>query len=342
MLPAFYLGEWDTRPRERLPVPRGVDGRRTSRRWPRWRGAGLGRCDPRVPRRRSRRGGVVRVRRAGGPRHLGAGATGSRSGGPTWTSTTGAARRRRSDSRDGDRELLVADRLPRRPRRGVCPRRAPGDRRRRSTWPGGSSARTATRRALLQRAEGIHRDDARHCSAPRSSCSRRSSAPTRPPAAAGCRRRGARAGAERAFERLGARRAGGLSALGAPADSRSVAGRAPAAAARRTRGAPAPAGGTPMSSCPGSAGRSPATTVAERGPSSIRAISPKWSPGPSVRIASPSMLTWALPSSIRKKPTPVCPSVGDRVALGEGALAHLLRRAASGPSCRARRRGDAG
>ena len=52
-----------------------------------------------------------------------------------------------------------------------------------------------------------------------------------------------------------------------------------------------------------------ATMVAERGPLSISAISPKYSPGPSVRTISPSMLTVALPSSMTKKPIPLLPSV---------------------------------
>ena len=51
-----------------------------------------------------------------------------------------------------------------------------------------------------------------------------------------------------------------------------------------------------------------AVTVAERGPSSSRAISPKWSPGPRVRTISPRMLTVALPSSISQKPAPPRPS----------------------------------
>ena len=52
-----------------------------------------------------------------------------------------------------------------------------------------------------------------------------------------------------------------------------------------------------------------AVTVAERGPSSIRAISPMWSPGPRVRMISPLRLTVAFPCSITKKPTPDSPSV---------------------------------
>ena len=48
-----------------------------------------------------------------------------------------------------------------------------------------------------------------------------------------------------------------------------------------------------------------ATMVAERGPLSIRAISPKCSPGPRVRTISPPTLTVAFPSSMTKKPIPL-------------------------------------
>ena len=42
-----------------------------------------------------------------------------------------------------------------------------------------------------------------------------------------------------------------------------------------------------------------AVTVAVRARPSIRAISPKWSPGPSVRRKSPPTVTVAVPDSIR-------------------------------------------
>src|SRR5262249_10283338 len=51
-----------------------------------------------------------------------------------------------------------------------------------------------------------------------------------------------------------------------------------------------------------------ATTVAVRGVFAISAISPKWSPGPSVRRSSPPTVTRAVPLSITKKPTPSFPS----------------------------------
>jgi hypothetical protein len=49
--------------------------------------------------------------------------------------------------------------------------------------------------------------------------------------------------------------------------------------------------------------------VAERGPLSISATSPKCSPGPRVRTILPPTLTLASPSSITKKPIPLFPSV---------------------------------
>ena len=52
----------------------------------------------------------------------------------------------------------------------------------------------------------------------------------------------------------------------------------------------------------------PAMIVAERGPLSISATSPKCSPGPRVRTMLPPTLTVALPSSITKKPIPLSPS----------------------------------
>src|SRR3954447_27040472 len=53
-----------------------------------------------------------------------------------------------------------------------------------------------------------------------------------------------------------------------------------------------------------------ARTVEVRGTSgTISAISPKWSPGPSVRRSSPSTTTVAWPSRIRKKATPPLPWV---------------------------------
>src|SRR5512134_1834597 len=48
---------------------------------------------------------------------------------------------------------------------------------------------------------------------------------------------------------------------------------------------------------------------ADRMPESISAISPKWSPGPSVARCSPPISTSALPAAITKKPAPVEPSV---------------------------------
>ena len=51
-----------------------------------------------------------------------------------------------------------------------------------------------------------------------------------------------------------------------------------------------------------------AVTVAERAVPTRRAISPKWSPGPSTRTTSPPMLTAACPSRMTKNPTPPLPS----------------------------------
>ncbi len=115
--------------RKRLPVPRGVDGCRPAAAGRDGCRAGLGRCYPRVPRRRIRRGGVVRFRRAGGSRHLGAGPRDhdlARRCGPPPRSELGGDG---ATLRYGDQQFLVEDHLPLRPRRGVRPRRTSGNRR---------------------------------------------------------------------------------------------------------------------------------------------------------------------------------------------------------------------
>src|SRR5829696_2221690 len=51
-----------------------------------------------------------------------------------------------------------------------------------------------------------------------------------------------------------------------------------------------------------------AAIVAERTPSSMRAISPKWSPGPRLARPAPRTVTLASPDSIRKNAAPSAPS----------------------------------
>src|SRR4051794_27703567 len=52
-----------------------------------------------------------------------------------------------------------------------------------------------------------------------------------------------------------------------------------------------------------------AVTVAERGPPSIKATSPKCSPGPSVASLTPLLETFASPEAMMKKAAPPEPSI---------------------------------
>ena len=176
-------GSWCSRA---SPVPRGVGGGRQAAAGGDGRGARLGRRDPRLPRRRGRRRGVVRLRRAGRSRHLGADPRDpdlARRRRPPPRPRISAAAERLAEHRD--EELLVADRLPPCPGRGVRPRRTSRDRRRRSRWASEFVGDNRYARGAAG-AGGGHSPRRRGSAAGlAASASRRSSAPTRPPAAAG-------------------------------------------------------------------------------------------------------------------------------------------------------------